>query len=876
MLLHLLCLCLLSPVVTIASQSICGSMELRQISDFQQMRNCSIVVGHVRIVHLELASNASLTELRSEVTEITDYLMLYRCTGLLTLQSVFPKLKLIRGQKLLFDQYALTVYENRNLRELGFVELQRIQNGYIRIESNPMLCFAETVDWIYLLGNVTAQHFSIKLNKSPNHCPVCGGLSADFSNRINKKKYCWNMETDQVRLEPPRRQGCPESCGGNGCDMSGNCCQSSCITGCSLQNCTLCANYQRNGSCVDRCIASYELHKRQCISHKECRQLNLIPLTSGYRCVEHCPNNHKPVIEANGMLQCQLECRGVFHVKRGADLEQLRDCVTINGSLIIELVDIKEKIVSALEQALGSIKEITGYLKVVHSAQLMSFSFLQNLDTIRGDELIENKYALFVVNNYHMEHIWPANRQVAIQRGTIFFHLNPSLCYEKVLKLQSSLKSIRKISIVDVSPNSNGERVICGNFVRTLDAQVEDINATAVRIATNFLKCDDMETLLGYSYHYMEAPQRNVTKYDGRHGCGHDNWLMDVSTSKNRRHVLANLKPHTQYAYFVKTLTRTDYHMQLDAYSKILYFRTLPSKPSPVSRLHGSSDHSTEVLLNWWPPRRPNGNIFKYIINYEVHNLTKTEESGRNYATFKASNNSFLDCDCNDLVSYDSGPQPEDENYYSKEQITYDDALPNLIYVSRRKNQIKTDKFDKVLDFNDLIAGTSLNAKPINKSSEAETNATTPAINGNLTISEKKNETESLEAKKARKAAQILAEQAAKHYDEYRERLEQKMREIQDTGIADYLIQHAQPKCKDIHASISYQLEQKCIVEEELSGIQLPGTQHSHKLTDLLPNQYYRISVRACAEGVLNGCSNPTEMLLKTISVEVEQFMNGN
>lgn len=71
---------------------------------------------------------------------------------------------------------------------------------------------------------------------------------------------------------------------------------------------------------------------------------------------------------------------------------------------------------------------------------------------------------------------------------------------------------------------------------------------------------------------------------------------MDVSLSKNRRHVISNLKPYTQYAYFVKTLTRTDYHMQVDAYSKILYFRTLPSKPSPVSQLHGSSDHSTQIV----------------------------------------------------------------------------------------------------------------------------------------------------------------------------------------------------------------------------------------------------------------------------------------
>lgn len=158
----LLWLLLLWPVAA-RNESICGSLKLRQVLDFAKLRDCSIVVGHVEIANLELPGNVNLTDLRCEVTEITDYLMIYRLTGLLTLESIFPKLRLIRGQELLFDRYALTVYENRNLRELGLVELLRIQRGFIRIASNPMLCFVETVDWIYLLGNSTAQYFAIKV-----------------------------------------------------------------------------------------------------------------------------------------------------------------------------------------------------------------------------------------------------------------------------------------------------------------------------------------------------------------------------------------------------------------------------------------------------------------------------------------------------------------------------------------------------------------------------------------------------------------------------------------------------------------------------------------------------------------------------------------
>lgn len=205
-----------------------------------------------------------------------------------------------------------------------------------------------------------------------------------------------------------------------------------------------------------------------------------------------------------------------------------------------------------------------------------------------------------------------------IQRGKLYFHLNPRLCYEKIHQLQSSMKSAENISVADVSPNSNGERMICVDAVRTLNPKVDDLNSTAVRIILDYMDSDGMQTLIGYSYYYKEAPLQNVTMYDGRHGCGHDkcvrtplpapelicsfplivlsSWLMDVAPTKSRRHVIGGLKPYTQYAYFVKTITRTDYHLKVDAYSTIAYFQTLPDKPSPVFRIHGNSEISSQIV----------------------------------------------------------------------------------------------------------------------------------------------------------------------------------------------------------------------------------------------------------------------------------------
>ncbi|KAI8045663.1 insulin-like growth factor 1 receptor [Drosophila gunungcola] len=832
------------------SATACGSLEINEIADFRKLQNCTHVVGHVRLANVDLtaaagAGNYGFESLASNVSEISDYLMVYRCTGLLTLQSIFPRLRIIRGQAQLFDKYALVVYENRNLRELGLVELLRVQKGFIRIESNPMLCFVGTIDWLYLLGNATQQQYSVKHNRPHSQCPLCGGPFAGFEYLKNGSEHCWNLNSPQLRPQPPRSKDCPVACGLSGCDVAGKCCDHNCVTGCYSKNCELCANYQGKLGCVNQCIATYEIDRRKCIGNRECRDLGRIPLARGYQCVKKCPGNQKKVVDDKGLIQCQVECKGDFHVKSAADLEVLQDCITINGSLIIELTNIKEKIVEALENALVSVKEITGYLKVIHSVQLVSLTFLQNLDSIRGEKLVENKYALFVVNNYHLEHIWPTNHQVIIQRGMLFFHLNPRLCYDKIHQLQSSLKSGENISVADVSPNSNGERVICGDGVRSLRPTVEDSNSTAVRIILTYMDWEGMETLLGYSFYYKEAPQQNVTMYDGRHGCGHDNWLMDVTPSKSRRHVISGLKPYTQYAYFVKTLTRTDYHMQMDAYSKIGYFQTLPDRPSPVVRIHGSSDSSSQIVLHWWPPIRPNGVIKNYFVTYEKQNVTK-EMKDKNYLSAVSSIINDLDCECVDVLPYYSGPQPDDEDYYNKDQITYEDALPNLIYVSKH-HDYRRKEFEKVVDYQHLLS--------IKKKPEPTTPAPpTPAPTNEMLAKEKK---------------------AAENYERYRINSEQRQRNMQDVDQEKYKIRHPMTKCSNPHATVVQQVEDKCVVEEKMTGTQLPGNQHYYNLSQLEPDTFYRVTVRACVEGVVNGCSTPADTLLKTASLRMERFIQG-
>ena len=45
------------------------------------------------------------------------------------------------------QDYALVIYKNPDLEEIGLPSLNRIMNGGVRITKNPKLCYARTVDW---------------------------------------------------------------------------------------------------------------------------------------------------------------------------------------------------------------------------------------------------------------------------------------------------------------------------------------------------------------------------------------------------------------------------------------------------------------------------------------------------------------------------------------------------------------------------------------------------------------------------------------------------------------------------------------------------------------------------------------------------------
>jgi len=59
---------------------------------------------------------------------------------------------------------------------------------------------------------------------------------------------------------------------------------------------------------------------------------------------------------------------------------------------------VTDHIGAELEENLGAIEEVTGYVKIVRSYALLSLRFLKSLSVIGGERLYDNRWALVLVN----------------------------------------------------------------------------------------------------------------------------------------------------------------------------------------------------------------------------------------------------------------------------------------------------------------------------------------------------------------------------------------------------------------------------------------------------------------------------------------------
>ncbi|XP_016350165.1 insulin-like growth factor 1 receptor [Sinocyclocheilus anshuiensis] len=191
-----------------AHGEVCGPhIDIRNdISEFKKLENCTVVEGYLQILLIgDKNNNLNQEHFRTlsfpKLTMVTDYLLLFRVSGLDSLSVLFPNLSVIRGRNLFYN-YALVIFEMTSLKDIGLYNLRNITRGAIRIEKNPELCYLDAVDWSLIMDAEFNNY--IAGNKQSKECgDVCPGIMEDSPQCIrtsfndNYSYRCWTSNNCQ-------------------------------------------------------------------------------------------------------------------------------------------------------------------------------------------------------------------------------------------------------------------------------------------------------------------------------------------------------------------------------------------------------------------------------------------------------------------------------------------------------------------------------------------------------------------------------------------------------------------------------------------------------------------------------------------------------
>uniref|UniRef100_A0A8C7MXL4 Tyrosine-protein kinase receptor n=1 Tax=Oncorhynchus kisutch TaxID=8019 RepID=A0A8C7MXL4_ONCKI len=560
------------------SATFCGpSIDIgNDISEFRRLENCTIVEGYLQILLIgDKNYNLNQEVFRSlsfpKLTMITDYLLLFRVSGLDSLSTLFPNLTVIRGRNLFYN-YALVIFEMTSLKDIGLYSLQNITRGAIRIEKNPELCYLDSIDWS-LIMDAEFNNF-IAGNKQSKECgDVCPGI----------------MEDSQTQPKTPNSKQCRCRSTCHACTWDGECCHGQCLGSCTEPNtdssCAACLHYYHEGRCVPDCPHdTYKFEGWRCVTLDFCSSV-------------HLPDFDRFVIHRR---ECMSECPSGFTRNKSKSMfcsacdglcDKICDekgCTVVKGNLQINIRR-GQNIVSELESFMGLIQTVTGYVRIRHSQTLGSLSFLKSLRYINGEDLMDDMYAFHAVDNQHLQFLWDWTQTGITEKfEEDDFRNNGGPSESKILRFKSN------------STMSN-----------------------RIKVTWQRYRPPDYRDLISFILYYKEAAYQNITEFDGQDGCGSNSWNMvdvDLPQEKNSDPgvLLSPLKPWTQYAIYVKaiTLVAEDRHI-LGAKSEVVYIRTSPSEPSMPLDVRTYSNSSTNLVVRWSPPASPNGNHTYYLVRWQ-------------------------------------------------------------------------------------------------------------------------------------------------------------------------------------------------------------------------------------------------------------------
>nr|UDM84377.1 insulin-like receptor 1 [Platyarthrus hoffmannseggii] len=602
-----------------ASKNIIGSnIE----SEFAKITKCHVIEGHLRLHRCTLPEGAVFPNL----TQVTGYIILERVKGLYSLAKLFPKLVIIRGEEL-FDKYALILHGNLDLVEIGPSVLSSI-HGAVHVEDNVMMCTDDRE--LNKLVEGRYQDYNVMKNNL-DFCPFIG---------CEEDGYCKvrDRSCKSLGLECPTKKNCSSECIG-GCYESSN----------HSTSCVACKNFELDlygkRKCVKNCPEAYlNFMNYRCLTWEECTSMGgsvLYPNNAAFldevtrkgkmyqknqnitRCIKDCPKKFikDQNVTNSGELFRICEPRQVCEttIITNTNLgENLQHCKSINGNLII-LVAGGKNVIEHLTKNLENIETITGYLKVAGSNALYSLSFLSNLMSVEGKEMInrgehDEGYSLYLTENANLKELIdfdfrPEEKKQLEINGSVYIHYNEKLCNREIEKFLE----VARIKNGRITNNTNENCVL---FETHLKAVPGSKNGTIlISFVQNYCGID--YRLVVYQIFYRPVSKtENVSKYHKRDVCDDKLFKTEVVEPRSYHsscveYEIRCLTPNTRYAIYIESFA-LDNNIKDKIESSIVYATTYANIEKPnTGKLELTND---SILLSYKHPKVPS-----YIVPDEIY-----------------------------------------------------------------------------------------------------------------------------------------------------------------------------------------------------------------------------------------------------------------
>lgn len=532
------------------SSGICkGNRLFKTVADLKNLEGCVVIVGSLEIF-IEISQEESFTNMTFwDLREITEYLLIYRVNGLESVGKLFPNLARIRGLRLL-NNFALIVYDNPKLTEIGLFSLIKIDRGGVTMWALPQACFVDTIDWKVLAPR--ARHvISPPLIDIPMRQIQCSVPCSCSSNAATNR--CWNNRRCQIFLDGPEADKCNDQC-----------------LGCRKTNkdaCFVCRHFTYKGKCLPECPPHTILlpDNQYCISIEECFELDRWVFNN--TCVSECPmdykirnGNRKRPTTCVPCTHCEITC-GSLKIQSLSSIQSAEKCVYVKGFLYIHVRAIPG-VLGDLRMYLGHIQEVSEYISI-EGSDITTLDFLSSLRKIKGQRLKDDKYSLNFYRNSNLQTLFSASvtKNLTIEAGTARFDHNPVLCMSKIDELKTRLPV--EPNPLDIPEGSNGDQGACAevifDFEITLTGKstallqfspIFDDNSTHcvlyVRLPPGVNTTVVPETCSEFEWHSLDIPIISDNKYgvvelNGLHAASSYALCIELYNAEKGRLVRSNI-----------------------------------------------------------------------------------------------------------------------------------------------------------------------------------------------------------------------------------------------------------------------------------------------------------------------------------------------